>query len=1304
MITKDNFKEVLKFLEFQPNEQENFFEKNFGNSVFLKADFKKEKLIYPENKGLKINTRETCNFSDPENFVVFECINRLLEKGYNPEHLELEPKWKLGHGNKSGRADILVKDEQEKSLLFIECKTVGNEFKKEQKKMFENGGQLFSYLQQDTNTRYLCLYTSDFIENQINYQSAIVKLEDRKEDIKDYNNGNENIKLYKNAHNKKELFEVWKETFNLYFHYNGIFEEDVNAYEIELKPLKTKNLRPLNEAKGIFNTFMEILRHNNISDNANAFNRILSLLLCKIVDEKKAPDAILDFQVKEGGDTPEKIQDRLQKLYAEGMDDYLGQKIVYFEDKIITDIIKLYPRQTPIEKVEDIFKQIKYYTHNEFAIKEVHNKELFEQNARVLNEIIKMLQNYRFGYNKKQQILGDFFELLLNHGVKQSSGQFFTPIPIVRFIIFSIGLDKIIEKKLLNKEKEFLPKTLDYACGAGHFLTESIDELQQHIKNLSTENYTDEKVEYIKHNIEKYQKNTEWAKDYIFGIEKDYRLARTSQIACYLNGDGDANIIYGDGLENHDKLLLEKKFDVVIANPPYSVKSFKNYLNIGEEEYTLFKNLTAQSGEIETLFIERTAQVLKEGGKAGIILPSSILSGGGIYEKTRQLLLENFEIKAITELGAKTFGATGTTTIILFLERRSDDFKIDRKYISEDLYNGVERKRKLEYIDSKDLLEKYIRYQRIDITDYKTLFAENANENIKKTEFWKEYEEWFDNLKEINDLKKKKFFLQQNKEEQKKQLDKLFYQKILKKEEDKFYFFMLSLNDLHQPQRVVIVKSGEKEMEKSFLGYEFSNRKQNEGIKIFKDKNGKPTTLLYDDENHYNSKKANSYILHNFWNNSSIENIEPELENHIQKGQLTNMLDFDRVNFKCLFSLNPQIAKNIETNWNTKNLRIVANIQNGLWKSEKGKLIKIQVLRNTEFLENSKLNYKKALEIEVEENKLKSRILKQNDILLEKSGGSPTQPIGRVRIYKEQSKNFSFGNFIARIKTINENELKQLFLFYFLDYFYQKGLTIYYQHGIRILNLDTEGYSNIKIPLPPLNIQQKIIAECEAIDIEVAQAEEVIKENQKTIAEKMQKIIDGGYEIKRLEEIINTVESGNRPKGGVGNISSGALSLGGEHIHPNNGKIILKTPKYVSLDFYEGSKRGILKENDILICKDGALTGKIALLKNELVGKKAMINEHVFILRCANIIQQKYIFQYLFSSNGQKMLKENITGSAQGGLNSTNLKNIQIPVPPLKVQQQLVSEVDLLEKENTQSQVILETASNKKNKILQNYL
>lgn len=69
--------------------------------------------------------------------------------------------------------------------------------------------------------------------------------------------------------------------------------------------------------------------------------------------------------------------------------------------------------------------------------------------------------------------MGDFFEDLLNTGVDQKPGQFFTPTPLARFILKSIPINKIITKKIEDKNPEILPYIIDYACGAGHFFGQS---------------------------------------------------------------------------------------------------------------------------------------------------------------------------------------------------------------------------------------------------------------------------------------------------------------------------------------------------------------------------------------------------------------------------------------------------------------------------------------------------------------------------------------------------------------------------------------------------------------------------------------------------------------------------------------------------------------------------------------------------------------------------------------------------------------------------------------------------------------
>ncbi len=1284
MIDNNNFKQLLQYLGFSENNH--IFSKNFpSGNFYLKVDFQKEQIMYPEDQGFKVHERQTCNFSSDENFVVFECVHRLLEKGYNPKHIELEPKWKLGHGASGGRADILVKDQEEKSLLIIECKTAGDEFKKEKQKMLSNGGQLFSYFQQERSTEYLCLYTSDFINDTITYENAIVKTQDRQQDIQAFNDGDENIKLYKNAQNNQELFEVWKETFNCYFHYKGIFEYDVNAYEIGIRPLKKENLKPFLEATGLFNAFMEILRHNNISDNANAFNRILSLLLCKIVDEKKEEGEVLDFQVKEGEDTPERIQDRLQRLYAEGMKQYLDEAIVYFEDEEIQNIIEHY-RETPIEKIEDMFKQIKYYTQNEFALKEVHNRELFLQNARVLNEIIKMLQNYQFRYSKKQQMLGDFFELLLNHGIKQNEGQFFTPVPIVRFMILSLGLDKIAKRKLAQKQNRFLPKILDFACGAGHFLTESIDELQHFIEHMQ-DNEIQENEKQLLANIKQYKQSTQWAKDYIFGIEKDYRLARTSQIACFLNGDGDANIIFGDGLENHERLNLKEKFDVILSNPPYSIKSFKNYVSSEvSQNFTLFQQLTESSKEIETLFVERTAQLLKDGARAAIILPSPILSNDSeLHQQTRKIILEHFNIKAIASFGSGTFGATGTNTVILFLEKRNPDYATDRRYISEDLFSQIARD---SYLDRERLLELFIDYRNLDIEDYKTLMGRNPNENIKKQTFYQDYQTWFDNLTEIKKLKQQKTFTNLKPNEQKQELEKRFYDKILAKEQEKFYYFMLTLKDdlrikatngeAYKQQKTIIIQSqlAGKQNAKDFLGYEFSTRKGNEGIKINRNAQGQAINKMYDDNDHTNSQKANSYILKHF-ENKQFAAIDESLQDHLKVATLTHMLDFEKAVFSNTLSLNPKSNSEepqnteIKSQWELVRLeKLLLNINGNITKIEKKEILEqgdIPVITQEKIFISGYSNHDKVID----------------DLPLILFGD-------HTCTFKYIDFPFVRGADGTQLLKIDDKKLLPK-CFYYMCFLLEIPNKDKYERHFKYLK-------EIKIPLPPPEIQTKIVSECEAIDQESQSAQQTITQAKAEIESKVKAVIDAGHAEKKLGEIAEITRGASpRPirnyltenESGINWIRIGDVSVSSKYITATQQKITI-----------EGAKKSkIVKKGDFI------LSNSMSYGRPYILDIDGCVHDGWLILSDVNLaINKDYLYNILSSQLVQEQFSGLVTGVTVDNLNVSRVRSVTIPVPPLEEQNQLIREVELLEDKISRAQQTIEQAPKQKQMVLTKHL
>lgn len=1317
MEASKNIKEFIELLGYTSKNKIQYQKKYKLSKYTIKIDVKKGKIFYRSDdkttveriidKQIQIGDKTTSYFDvkkDPinqENFVVLEVVNRLLEKGYLPNDIHLERRYPSGRGASGGKSDVCVYDKEGKSLMVVECKTWGTEFEKERQKMEQHGGQLFAYLANDQNTRFLVLYASRLNDKkEFVYENLIIQIKDREEDLKKSLKQieEENIKLYRDANNKAELFEVWKEMFNLYFHFNGVFDEDANAYSLELKALKKKDLKPLDNSQGLFNKFAEILRHNNISDNANAFNKILSLFLCKIVDEEKNENDVLDFQVREDEEY-EHLIDRLQALYQKGMKK-LNEEIVYYSEADLHKIIKLYPKQTPIEAVEEVFRELKYYTNNEFAFKEVHNKKLFYQNGRVLTEVVKLIQNYRFKYNSQQQVLGDFFELMLNHGVKQSEGQFFTPIPIVKYIILSLGFDELIETKLKNYDNYILPKILDYACGAGHFLTESIEELQHILKKLDVSKLSEEYQKKIK----EYRKGTEWTKDYIFGIEKDYRLARTSQIACYINGDGDANVIFGDGLENHDQLQLEKKkFDIVIANPPYSVSAFKNYLNIGKTNFSLFEHLTERSSEIEALFIERTKQVLADNGLAGIVLPSTILSNTGIYTKAREILLKHFEIKAITELGSKTFIATGTTTVILFLKRRNDDFLADREYIAEDVFNGINIETKKRYIKEKRFVELFCEHREFNYKDYVRFLKLEINDNLAKTEMFAEYKEAFDSSTEIKNLNKKVYFKKYSKKEKEEELNKRFYNYCKEIEKEKFLYFMLCLSDAdkeadkleeyYKPQQTVIVKTGnDNNKQKEFLGYEFKGKKGQEGIKI-NNNSGK----LFDPTNVLNPEKANSYIRSAIINNV-IPKIDESQKENVFAYSLLSLIDFNNTEFEKKIKTKDEIEIELISKYPYSKLNKLVDITGGIWIGKKPPFKKINVIRNTNFANYGKIDFSNVAVIEVEEKQFKNRKLIKGDLIVEKSGGSETQAVGRVVLFDKDATNYSFSNFTNRIRVLDTDHIIPNYLHIYLNFIYEQGYTLNIQNGASGLkNLDINKYLKINIPVPPIKVQQKIITEIEKVEQKETNGIEKIKQLEKEIQSEFKQAVSGKKKVK-LDKIC-IAQSGGTPSRKVNEYwENGTINWLRSEVCQNCYVYEKDVKEKITELGLQKSSAKLFKKDTVLIALVGATIGRVAYLTFE-----ATTNQNIAGLypKDEKELNSKFLFYALMNDFDKNF------GDRKGKFTMANMsliRNLAIALPSITEQNKLISIIEKKEKEIDKIKLSLENIKTEKEEVLKKHL
>src|SRR3989344_6060693 len=161
-----------------------------------------------------------------------------------------------------------------------------------------------------------------------------------------------------------------------------------------------------------------------------------------------------------------------------------------------------------------------------------------------------------------------------------------------------------------------------------------------------------------------------------------------------------------------------------------------------------------------------------------------------------------------------------------------------------------------------------------------------------------------------------------------------------------------------------------------------------------------------------------------------------------------------------------------------------------------------------------------------------------------------------------------------------------------------------------------------------------------------------------------------------LDTVIQNLESGSRPKGGVKNGTVGIPSLGAEHLD-NTGGFKFGKIKYIPESFFQSQKKGIIEKNDILIVKDGATTGKVSFVGNDFPHEKASINEHLFKITVdKDKVIPKYVFWHLFSGVGLKQVLKDFRGATVGGISRGFVENVLFPIPSLNEQRKIVDHID----------------------------
>lgn len=1247
MITESNLSKLLTSLGYL--ETGNVYEKEYPEfHTSMVVDFNKRKLIYPaEIKGRDRND----GFDKNENFVVFECVNRLLEKGYRPENIELEKEWHLGHDAKSGRADICVYDKNGEMLFIIECKTWGKEFEKEMRNTRNDGGQVFSYWQQDSAAKWLVVYASEWKDGIVEYQAPTINCTDDA-NILLLAKKDKTIKLYKDAKSTEDRFNVWDETYGKQILGDLIFSEDSVAYNIGVKPLRKKDLKDFTPEDKIVNRFEEILRHNNVSDKENAFNRLVALFICKLVDESTKDDNDeVEFQYKQGTDTYETLQDRLQRLHRDGMEQFMGEEIYYVSSDYPEWLFSTYTgakRKKAIADLQKTIRILKFYSNNDFAFKDVHNEELFYQNGKILVEMVQLFEKYRIVYPSKHQFLGDLFEQLLNKGFKQNEGQFFTPMPITRFVWDSLPVYRMVK----SERGDAYPKVIDYACGAGHFLTEA--------------------VETINHFAGKESDNA-WVRDHIYGIEKDYRLARVAKISLFMNGAGEGNIIFGDGLENAPEKGIENgTFDILVANPPYSVKDFKQHLQLKNNSFTLLDRIGLNGSEIETLFVERIGQLLKPQGIAAVILPNSILSNdSNSYIGAREQFLENFYIRAIVALGSKTFGATGTNTVIMFLEKFNEPPK--QTDLTSDSVDAIMSRQDLTDWDDKEVISQYMKQIEVPESIYSAFLNETLNiDELNDSDYFRMYVTAFADSTDAKNLTKTKAYQKLAQPAQKQAYLSKLYDYINQVEREKLFYFAL----VYRQTTVIIKAPADNKGQKDFLGYDWSNRKGNEGIQITT-----PGGKMYDDSDREAAGTLAHAIMDSF--DEKIPVFTDEQKHYASVVHTKDMLDFSRVAFNKAIRLNAEKLVEITSKYSLKRLFDVATLYRGVtYDKADQRMNKTSniVLTADNITLDGRFEVTKQIFVDESIKFSKDSLLKANDIFICMSSGSKRH-VGKVAYIKSDT-NYYAGGFMGIIRA-SSTECLPKYLYYILSTPLVKGILSGESSGSNINNL-SKRIGQIKIPVPPLSVQQQIIDECDKIDAEY--------ESTRMSIEKYRK---------KIEDLFNELDV-------ISNRGGYRMSLADSNkFDVSIGKRVLD--KQLSPDAEIPVYSANVKEpfgyiNDLLIT-DFSVPSVLWGIDGDWMTSYMPENErfyptdHCGVLRCkTDDVNPRYL-THILKREGAKM---GFSRSYRASID--RVQSIIFSVVDREVQDKTIDKIKILESQIRQADVNLQKLSGKTSEILHHYL
>ena len=431
------------------------------------------------------------------------------------------------------------------------------------------------------------------------------------------------------------------------------FKRGANTTKAEVFEFRTPELT---ELKGIFKQAHDLIRRKQKIGPKKAFYEFTKVLFVKMNEDKK-------------------IQDKQNK----------GENVTINDFKFSVHAIETINESW----INTLFQN--YRDDLETLVNRGEKKRIFQKDEKInlspstIKSIVEMVESFDLR-SVEDDINGKVFETFLEAAVRgKELGQFFTPRSVVKFMtkLGNLQIKRNIETG------EFEPDAvMDGSCGTGGFLIFALSDL---FHKADDKNLTDQELLKLKKKIKE---------ESLFGIDaSEDDIVPITRMNMYLHGDGGSHIFLADtldknlfiesGIDNERRTELEelkdllnnRKFDVILTNPPFSMKYEQGKPDekrvMEQYELATLGGKLSKSLKSNIMFMERYYDLLKPGGKLLTIIDESVLNTEGqgkVMQKFREWLRERFIIRAVISLPKNAFVNADTIvkTSVLYLTKKNN--------------------------------------------------------------------------------------------------------------------------------------------------------------------------------------------------------------------------------------------------------------------------------------------------------------------------------------------------------------------------------------------------------------------------------------------------------------------------------------------------------------------------------------------------------------------------------------------------------------------------------------------------------